>query len=354
MFTDVFAQPSGASTGLALAPTVGRAAEAATRWMPLLLTCGAGLWLLGSAHAGDPHPGHPISQTAPARRAVQARPPAAASAVPQSATAHELSRWCQAITRQINLPQATCLRSELQAGEGRSVREMALWSRDILPADGMPKLRVLVVGGIHGDEKASVSLVFDWMQRAGQMPRQAVHWRMVPLLNPDGLLRKPATRTNARGVDLNRNFPTADWSRDAQRYWAQRTGKDPRRYPGPRAMSEPETRWLHAQIEQFKPQLIASIHAPYGLLDFDGPPPPPHKLGSLYLDQVGVFPGSLGNYGGLMLGVPVITVELKNAQRVSTVDTQAIWTDLMRWIDQRLLKPPALAAEAEPRDTEDR
>ena len=63
--------------------------------------------------------------------------------------------------------------------------------------------------------------------------------------------------------------------------------------------SEPESRFLLAQMDHFKPHLIVSIHAPYGVLDFDGPAVPPSKLGRLYLDQVGIFPGSLGNYGGI-------------------------------------------------------
>ena len=89
----------------------------------------------------------------------------------------------------------------------------------------------------------------------------------------------------------------------------------PRRWPGPRPLSEPESRFLHEQMARFKPHLIVSIHAPYGVLDFDGPTVPPSRLGRLYLDQVGIFPGSLGNYGGVHKGVPVVTIELPNAMR---------------------------------------
>ena len=136
-------------------------------------------------------------------------------------------------------------------------------------------------------------------------------------------------------MDLNRNFPTPDWDRAAQTYWVGRTGKDPRRYPGPSAMSEPETRWVQAQVDQFQPQLIVSVHAPYGVLDFDGPPPPPERLGSLHLDQVGIYPGSLGNYGGIVRRVPVVTLELRNARQVAGTEVSAMWRDLQQWIDQR-------------------
>lgn len=300
------------------------------------------------APSAGPPPLQTIAQVPPAKKTTRGRPTAARpSPAPAAADLSELSQWCQAVgQRLVPRPREACVQSELQAGEGRSVRGVPLWFRDIAPADSAPRLRVLLVGGIHGDEKASVQLVLDWLTRIRREPERPVHWRIVPLLNPDGLLRQPATRTNARGVDLNRNFPTADWESDAQRYWIKRTRKDPRRYPGPSAMSEPETQWLHAQIEQFQPQLIVAIHAPYGLLDFDGPPPAPNKLGSLYLDQVGVYPGSLGNFGGLMQRVPVVTVELKNALQVSSQEMGAIWNDLLRWMDRRLLGAPTLAVES--------
>jgi hypothetical protein len=142
---------------------------------------------------------------------------------------------------------------------------------------------------------------------------------------------------NANGVDLNRNFPTPNWERDAAIYWNQRVRKDPRRWPGPQAMSEPETKFVHTQMVDFKPDLIVSIHAPYGVLDFDGPSVPPSKLGRLYLDQVGIFPGSLGNYGGVHKGVPVVTVELPNAMRTPLdAETRQMWVDLLRWMSERL------------------
>jgi hypothetical protein len=44
--------------------------------------------------------------------------------------------------------------------------------------------------------------------------------------------------------------------------------------------------------------------------------------------------------------VPVITVELKNARQVSRTEIQAIWRDLWKWIDLRLL--PSFAAQVAP------
>ena len=105
-------------------------------------------------------------------------------------------------------------------------------------------------------------------------------------------------RVNANGVDLNHNFPTPNGEREAKIYWKKRTSKDYRRWLGPKPLSEPESQFLYRHMQSFEPQLIVSIHAPYGVLDFGGPSVPPSKPGRLYLDRVGIFPASLGNDGG--------------------------------------------------------
>lgn len=237
-----------------------------------------------------------------------------------------------------NVTRPLCEGAKLAESSAKSVQGLPLYVRDIGAATG--KLRVLVIGAIHGDELSSASLALHWIRLAGDeqvdMP-QPVHWRFLPMLNPDGMLARPPRRTNANGVDLNRNFPTPNWERDASVYWQRRTGKDPRRWPGPKPLSEPETRFLHEQMQKFRPHLIVSIHAPYGVLDFDGPSVPPSRLGRLYLDQVGIFPGSLGNYGGVHKGVPVVTIELPNALRTPLdAEMRQMWLDLLRWTASRI------------------
>ncbi|MEA2218282.1 MAG: murein peptide amidase, partial [Solirubrobacteraceae bacterium] len=62
--------------------------------------------------------------------------------------------------------------------------------------------RVLVVGVIHGDEPAGASIV----RRLARGPAVAdTDLWLIDDLNPDGVAA--ATRQNAAGVDLNRNFP---------------------------------------------------------------------------------------------------------------------------------------------------
>ncbi len=227
-----------------------------------------------------------------------------------------------------------CLAASLQPSGARSVKGKPILVRDITP--DAPRLRVLVVAAMHGDELSSASVALHWLQLA-QLDPANIHWRFIPVLNPDGLLRDKPWRMNARGVDLNRNFPTPDWLRQTKIYWEKRTGKDPRRWPGKSPLSEPEAKYLFAEMASFKPQVIVSIHAPYGVLDFDGPQMPPTQLGRLYLDQVGVFPGSLGNYAGVQRGIPVVTVELPSALRTPVdAEMHKMWHDLRAWIDRTL------------------
>ena len=196
-------------------------------------------------------------------------------------------------------------------------------------------VRVLLLGGIHGDELTAAAIVFEWMQALQTPVAQSFHWHVAPVVNPDGLLAPKPQRVNANGVDLNRNFPTPGWEQDAKRYWMKTTGSDPRRFPGQSPLSEPESRWLNAEIERFKPHVIISVHAPFGVLDFDGPAKPPRQFGRLYYSRVGVYPGSLGNYGGMHKNVPVITIELPNAVSMPPKDeVQRIWRDMLAWIDR--------------------
>jgi protein MpaA len=230
-----------------------------------------------------------------------------------------------------------CLQQQLIHSE-LTIQGRSLAYREYPPLAGREPLgKVLVIGGIHGDEFSSVSVLFKWMNILNEHHSGLFHWRFVPVLNPDGLLRKKSQRQNHNGVDLNRNFPTTDWEEHALTHWRNKTHKNPRRNPGETPASEPEVKWLVQQISIFKPDVIISIHAPYHLVDYDGPPTAPNKLGSLYLRNLGVFPGSLGNYAGIDLNVPIVTVELKSAGIMpSEKEIDAMWSDLVRWLRDQL------------------
>ncbi len=236
----------------------------------------------------------------------------------------------------VSLPECLDLGLTRSGAEAVSGTPILLKEYPPLPPR-VPRGRVLLVGGIHGDEYSSVTIVVKWMAILNRFHSGLFHWRISPLMNPDGLLRKRSRRMNGNGVDLNRNFPCPNWLEATQDYWVRRTSKNPRRYPGPAALSEPESQWLADEIESFRPDVIVSVHAPHGVLDFDGPPEAPERLGSLHLKLLGTYPGSLGRYAGVSKEIPVVTIELPSAGSMpSGAEQRRIWRDLVRWLRERL------------------
>jgi protein MpaA len=243
--------------------------------------------------------------------------------------------YCAQISQALpGVAVSDCQAQLLAPGGGRSVKGMPLLVRRI-PAQAGVKgkpVRILLLGGIHGDEPTSSAIIFRWMSKMQTPAARQFSWSIAPVVNPDGMLAAKTTRVNARGVDLNRKFPTPDWQRETERYWNRVTSRDPRRYPGRAALSEPESRWLDEEIRRFQPDLIISVHAPFGLLDFDGPAAPPKRFGLLRYEPIGVYPGSLGNYGG-QRKVPVVTIELPHAQDMpKDAEVDRIWRDMLSWV----------------------
>lgn len=168
--------------------------------------------------------------------------------------------------------------------------------------------KVLSISLIHGDEEESAAVTLAWLDRLRNIePRNT--WRIIPIMNPDGWQKK--TRTNANGIDVNRNFPSHDWHQSAIKYWKKDMKENPRRFPGEEPGSEPETKCAMAHIEMFNPNFIISIHTPLGVLDFDGPKLPAPQFSPLPWVSLGNYPGSLGRYMWIDRKVPVLTVELK-------------------------------------------
>ncbi len=267
--------------------------------------------------------------------------PAPAWVAPHSPTVREtlpVQVGCRSLAARLaSVSLEDCAGSDLLAS-GWSVLGHPILVREYPPRrQRAPRGRVLLFGGIHGDELSSVSVVFKWIEVLDQHHSGMFHWRIVPALNPDGLLRRPASRMNANGVDLNRNFPSPRWRLEAHEHWRLRTKSNPRRYPGPAALSEPESRWLWQEIERFRPDVIVAVHAPLEVLDFDGPPEPPDRLGTLWLQLLGTYPGSLGRYAGVHRGIPVVTIELPHAGIMPSPEEQRqIWADLVGWLRDRL------------------
>lgn len=237
-----------------------------------------------------------------------------------------------------------CLDGGLILSGAYSNQGIPILAKEYAPLEHRPPhARILLVGGTHGDEYSSVSIVFKWMQILDVHHSGLFHWIFVPLLNPDGLLQRNSTRTNATGVDLNRNMPGPLWQEAGFKRWQEGAGKDPRYYPGSFPGSEPEVQFLARLIEGFRPQAIVSVHSPLNLVDYDGPGTPPSGLGSLGLRRLGNFPGTLGNFGGVQKEIPVITIELPSSARLpSSEEISALWRDLVSWLIKNTPVEPGL------------
>lgn len=187
----------------------------------------------------------------------------------------------------------------------------------------------LIMCGVHGDEITPVKFCFDLLHDLKKNPKLVENQVVIiaPLVAPDSFLKRRPTRTNARGVDVNRNFPTSDWKAKAQKMWASRYGKDKRRYPGKHALSEQETIFQVNLIKLYNPHKVVSVHAPLTLLDYDGPSFSQDKgivakelliqmsdaAGKYKISNYPFFPGSLGNWAGNERNIPTFTLELPNS-----------------------------------------
>ena len=254
----------------------------------------------------------------------------------------------QIASRLASVSENSCNTAALQPSQCMSVNGFPIFVREFAPlSERQPQGRILVIGGMHGDELTSVSVTFRWIEKLNKYHSGLFHWHIVPMMNPDGVLKRGATRTNQNGVDLNRNMPSDDWDENALKYWEQKTGENPRRFPGEKPASEPETQWLVDEINDFKPDAIISVHAPYGVVDFDALllNTAPRSLGKLHLNLLGTYPGSLGNYAGINRNIPVITLELPHAWEMpSEAESTKIWEDIVSWL-RKNIHPDTAAAK---------
>lgn len=118
----------------------------------------------------------------------------------------------------------------------------------------------MYVGGIHGTEPSSTSLMRAWLGELENNPTRYAGKRIVvvPAINPDGLAA--GTRTNSRGVNLNRNFPTDNWSKSIKDTDGTHTSGG-----GESPLSEPEAAALAKLSTDYNPRLLLSFHAIGGL-----------------------------------------------------------------------------------------
>jgi protein MpaA len=201
----------------------------------------------------------------------------------------------------------------------------------------------IILCTIHGDEIVPTKFCFDIIFDLYQNPNHLTQNDLVivaPIVNPDSFFINKPSRVNAKGVDINRNFPTRDWHKSALPIWIKNYRRDPRRFPGSRPLTEPEVVFQVNLLNRYKPNKIISIHAPLTLLDYDGPAKTKtgkaggvdknlamelliqmsEKASGYKVSNYPYFPGSLGNYAGNELRVPTYTLELPTTDWHKTDD----------------------------------
>ncbi|MEZ4871103.1 MAG: M14 family zinc carboxypeptidase [Bdellovibrionales bacterium] len=174
--------------------------------------------------------------------------------------------------------------------------------------------QVLILGGVHGDETEGVICARSLLAHFSDSFGYNLQLTVVPEFNIDGVLK--VQRKNANGVDLNRNLPTKDWTRDVA---------EERYYPGEAANSEPENQALCQWLETYSPRLIISLHSWKPMLNTNGNCQPEaniisEKTGYEVHESIGYpTPGCLGTFTGLERDMPTITYEIERGMAASEI-----------------------------------
>lgn len=192
---------------------------------------------------------------------------------------------------------------------------------------------ILIVGVVHGDEPQGKYLIERYLEKrygfnfplsrkgrgqgrgvALKIPRRGKRGILfIPCLNPDGMQNN--TRTNSNNVDINRNFPTQNWGKNEGDN-ATCDDETTNYFGGKSAGNEIETRFLIETIENYSPSLVMTLHAPYKIVNYDGPAQKEAEAISKIINypveaSIGYpTPGSFGTWAGVERNIPTITLEL--------------------------------------------
>lgn len=195
----------------------------------------------------------------------------------------------------------------------------------------------LIIAGTHGDENAALVTLSCALRTLE--PAHRLH-AVVLAVNPDGC--QLGLRANARGVDLNRNFPAANWKagETVYRWNSAAEARDVALSTGEKPASEPETAALCQLIHKIKPAWVVSFHDPLGCIEDPSRSPLGEWLaGEFALPLVGSVgyetPGSFGSWCA-DIALPCITAEFPaiSADEATERYLEPV-TALLHWHAQR-------------------
>ncbi len=153
---------------------------------------------------------------------------------------------------------------------GTSVEGRPIPSYELGNPAGTP---VLLTGLMHGVEVVGALALLDFVRGVvegggGDLLRDA-RLLVIPVVNPDALHEncnrlaqglRAFQRGNARGVDLNRNFPRLRQGMPWNPLGGSRLPLSPH-YVGPAPLSEPETQFIHAVADALRPRVSLAFHS---------------------------------------------------------------------------------------------
>jgi murein peptide amidase A len=162
-----------------------------------------------------------------------------------------------------------------------------------------------LLAGVHGDEVEGVYVlkqILEWMKSDDDVTGPFI---IIPILNIDGY--RAGTRTNALGIDLNRNLPASNWTDEK---------RDKKYNPGSSPLSELENIFLDKLFQKFPPNFILTFHSWKPMLNYNGD----CKEIADFLEKYNSYPvcdsidghptpGSLGHYAWDKYYCPVLTFE---------------------------------------------
>lgn len=170
---------------------------------------------------------------------------------------------CDDKDKKYNLEFLACATRIGSSIEGRALSVFDIGAGE--EPDGGDSAKIFFIGGLHTETEDNTYLLAGkvlkyFLGRPGEIPRDTTLY-ILPKANPDGA--ELHIHNNARGVDLNRNWPSSDWRSDPYHpTYGYREGAG-----GTHPLSEPETKAIYDFILEEAPDIIFVWHSRAGTVE---------------------------------------------------------------------------------------
>jgi hypothetical protein len=239
---------------------------------------------------------------------------------------------------------------------GTSVENRPIVARSV--GDG--PVDVLFIGGLHTGPEDNTRWLAEqlatYFEQHPDLVPQTVTLHFITSANPDGTAR--GVHTNARGVDLNRNWPADDWRAEA----CHPTTGCMQQLGGPQPLSEPETWALYQYIEALQPEVTAVWHSEAALVEANEVPGAQayarafgNAAGYPYLEEWSAYEitGQLIDALEQRLGLRAFDIELARCCELTQDDLARNWRGLLALLSEvdRQARPTPTPVGPRPKPT---